>query len=59
VKVADIGRVRIVETRLAGGQTVKLVIEEGHEIPSKKAKLSFDPSHTFIYENSWLAGASS
>jgi glycerol transport system ATP-binding protein len=57
VKVADIGRVRIVETRLAGGQSVKLVVEEGHEIPAKKARLAFDAARTFIYENSWLAGA--
>ena len=57
VKVADIGRVRIVETRLGDGQTVKLLVEEGREIPAKKAKLAFDPAHTFIYENSWLAGA--
>jgi glycerol transport system ATP-binding protein len=57
VKVADIGRVRIVETRLASGHAVKLVVEEGREIPASKAKLAFDPAHTFIYENSWLAGA--
>jgi glycerol transport system ATP-binding protein len=57
VKVADIGRVRVVETRLADGHAVKLVVPEGVEIPEKKTKLAFDPDHTFIYENSWLAGA--
>jgi glycerol transport system ATP-binding protein len=57
VKVSDIGRVRVVETRLASGGTVKLVVPEGVEIPEKKAKLAFDADHTFIYENSWLAGS--
>jgi glycerol transport system ATP-binding protein len=57
IKVADIGRVRVVETRLSTGHTVKLVVPEGLEIPEKQARLAFDPAHTFIYENSWLAGA--
>lgn len=56
VKVADIGRVRIVETRLAGGQVVKLVVPEGEAVPTGKAKLRFDPDHTFIYADSWMAG---
>jgi glycerol transport system ATP-binding protein len=56
VKVADIGRVRVVETRLAGGQMVKLVVPEGEDIPSAKAKLAFDESHTQIYADGWLAG---
>jgi glycerol transport system ATP-binding protein len=57
IKVADIGRVRVVETRISSGHTVKLVVPEGIDIPEKKAKLAFDPTHTFIYEDSWLAGA--
>jgi glycerol transport system ATP-binding protein len=57
VKVADIGRVRVVETRLASDHVVKLVVPEGNPIPEKAAKLAFDPARTFIYENSWLAGA--
>jgi glycerol transport system ATP-binding protein len=57
VKVADIGRVRVVETRIGSGHTVKLVVPEGISIPDRKAKLAFDANHTFIYENSWLAGA--
>jgi glycerol transport system ATP-binding protein len=56
VKVADIGRMRIVETRLSGGQSVKLVVPEGEEIPSAKARIAFDPAHSFIYSNGWLAG---
>jgi glycerol transport system ATP-binding protein len=56
VKIADIGRVRVVETRLSGGQTVKLVVPEGDDIPTGKAKLAFDESHTQIYSDGWLAG---
>jgi glycerol transport system ATP-binding protein len=56
VKVSDIGRVRVVETRLAGGQVVKLVVPEGEPVPSAKARLKFDPDRTFIYSDSWLAG---
>lgn len=56
VKVADIGRQRIVDTRLAGGLAVKLVVPEGQDIPSSKAKLAFDPDHTQIYADGWLAG---
>jgi glycerol transport system ATP-binding protein len=57
VKVADIGRVRVVETRLASGHAVKLVVPEGVGIPEKKAKLAFDAAHSFVYQDSWLAGA--
>jgi glycerol transport system ATP-binding protein len=56
VKVADIGRMRVVETRLSGGQSVKLIVPEGEEIPSAKARIAFDPTHSFIYSNGWLAG---
>jgi glycerol transport system ATP-binding protein len=57
VKVADIGRVRVVETRIASGHAVKLVVPEGVEIPTKKAKLAFDAARSFVYQDSWLAGA--
>jgi glycerol transport system ATP-binding protein len=40
VKVADIGRMRIVETRLADGKSVKLVVPEGEDIPSDKAHIA-------------------
>ncbi len=56
VKVADIGRVRVVETRIAGGHAVKLVVPEGEPVPEGKAKLRFDPKRTFIYADSWMAG---
>jgi glycerol transport system ATP-binding protein len=54
-RVADIGRVRIVDTRIAGDRLVKLVVPEGMPIPEKQAKLAFDAEHSFIYVNGWLA----
>jgi glycerol transport system ATP-binding protein len=57
IKVSDIGRVRVVETRIASGHAVKLVVPEGVEIPEKKAKLAFDATRSFVYQDSWLAGA--
>jgi glycerol transport system ATP-binding protein len=58
-KVSDIGRVRVVETRLQSGHTVKLVVPEGEAIPVGKAKIGFDAAHTHVYEDSWLAGDTS
>ncbi len=56
VRVSDIGRYRVVETRVMG-KTVKLIVPEGYAIPEGKAKLAFDPSHTQVYADGWLAGA--
>ncbi|MCR9254624.1 MAG: ABC transporter ATP-binding protein [Alphaproteobacteria bacterium] len=55
VKVSDAGRYRIVETR-CGGETVKLLVGEGDEIPADGARLAFDPSNTRLYADGWLAG---
>ena len=56
VKVSDIGRYRVVDTRL-GDSSVKLIVPEGQIIPVGKAHVAFDKSHTQIYSDSWLAGA--
>jgi len=56
VRVTDAGRYRIVETR-AHGHTVKLLIPEGATVPSGHTALAFDPSHTQVYEDGWIAGA--
>jgi glycerol transport system ATP-binding protein len=56
VKVSDVGRFRIVETK-AAESTIKLLVPEGEEIPEKKTHLAFDPGHTQIYEDGWIAGA--
>jgi glycerol transport system ATP-binding protein len=56
VRVSDVGRYRVVETRVAGS-SVKLILEEGKDIPSGKTHLAFDPAHTQIYSKGWLVGA--
>jgi glycerol transport system ATP-binding protein len=56
VKVADAGRFRIVEAR-AAGSSIKLLVPEGESVPTGKTHLSFDASHTQIYENGWIVGA--
>jgi glycerol transport system ATP-binding protein len=56
VKVSDIGRYRVVETRV-GATPVKLVVGEDTEVPTGKAHLAFDASHTQIYADGWLAGS--
>jgi glycerol transport system ATP-binding protein len=55
VRVSDIGRYRVVETHVAGSK-VKLIVAEGDDIPTGKAKLAFDPSHTQVYSDGWIAG---
>jgi len=55
VKVADAGRFRIVETH-AANSSIKLLVPEGREIPQGKAHLAFDPAHTQVYADGWLAG---
>ncbi len=56
VRVADAGRYRIVETR-SHGHTIKLLLKEGGEVPRGSTFLSFDPAHTQVYEDGWMAGA--
>ena len=54
VKVSDAGRYRIVETE-CGGNTVRLLVGEGREIPADGVHLRFDPANTRIYADGWLA----
>ena len=55
VKVADAGRHRIVETR-AGDVGVKLLVEDGDDVPDGRGHLRFDPAKTRVYSDGWLAG---
>jgi glycerol transport system ATP-binding protein len=54
--VADAGRYRIVDTQ-AGGHRIKLLVDEGGEIPSADTHLRFDPHHARLYRDGWLAGS--
>ena len=53
VSVRDTGRNRIVETDFAGHK-VRALVPEGMPIPEDRASISFDPSHTQIYADSWI-----
>jgi glycerol transport system ATP-binding protein len=53
VRVSDAGRYRIVETRY-GDQSVKLLVDEGADVPQGSAHLRFDPGKTRVYRDSWL-----
>jgi glycerol transport system ATP-binding protein len=54
-RVSDAGRFRIVEAR-AKGHTVKMLIKESDAVPQGRIFLAFDPAHTQIYEDGWIAG---
>jgi glycerol transport system ATP-binding protein len=56
VRVSDIGRVKIVEAHSKAGK-VKLVVSESSPIPEGKTHLAFDPAHTQVYSDGWIAGA--
>jgi glycerol transport system ATP-binding protein len=54
VKVLDAGRYRIVETR-AGESTIKMLVRESEPVPEGRTHLRFDPKHTQVYEDGWMA----
>jgi glycerol transport system ATP-binding protein len=56
VKVSDSGRYQIVETRV-GDAPVKLLVNEGVEIPTGKTALSFRADRTRIYRDGWLVAS--
>jgi glycerol transport system ATP-binding protein len=58
VRVLDVGRYRVVDTRVAG-HVVKLVVPEGAPIAAGKTNLAFDKAYTQIYSDGWLAGDTS
>jgi glycerol transport system ATP-binding protein len=58
VRVSDAGRFRIVDTH-SHGCSIKLLIPEGAGVPEGRTHLAFDPAHTQVYENGWMAGARS
>ncbi|MAZ04744.1 MAG: ABC transporter ATP-binding protein [Sneathiella sp.] len=56
MRVSDTGRFNIVEAECMG-QSLKLLIDEGAEIPADNVKLNFDPANTRIYVDGWLSGS--
>jgi glycerol transport system ATP-binding protein len=53
VKVSDVGRHRIVDAR-AGDHSIKVLVDEGAEVPQGKAHLHFDPEKTRVYRDGWV-----
>ncbi|MCW8945009.1 MAG: ABC transporter ATP-binding protein [Sedimenticola sp.] len=53
VKVDDVGRYRIVETRI-NNQTIKIVSPEGISIPADKAHIRFEQESTHLYADHWI-----
>ena len=53
VKVMDAGRYRVVETRF-GEQSVKVLIDEGADVPQGPVHLRFDPARTRVYRDGWV-----
>ena len=56
VRVADVGRHRIVEAE-AHGHRVNAILPEDHPVEPGPAHLAFAPEQTRIYLDGWLAGA--
>jgi len=54
VKIADVGRHRVVEARSATSRIYAL-LEEDQPAPEGEAHLVFDPGHTRVYADGWLA----
>jgi glycerol transport system ATP-binding protein len=53
MKVSDAGRYRIVEAR-CGESHLKLLLEEGVQLPASNACVRFDPRHTRLYADGQL-----
>lgn len=52
-KVEDLGRYQVV-TLKHETDTIKMVIDDGHEIPSENPMIQFDPAHTRVYHDDWV-----
>ena len=56
IKVADVGRHRVVETR-AGNVRINELAPEGETVSLGAAHLAFEQTQTRIYQDGWLAGS--
>jgi len=54
-RVSDVGRHRIVDTRVRGdgAELVKLLVAEGEPIPEREGHVVFDPAYTRVYADGW------
>ncbi len=58
VKVNDVGRYRIVDTR-AGDARIQILVPEGESVSLGRAQVQFDPAHTQIYADGWIVAEAS
>jgi glycerol transport system ATP-binding protein len=58
LRVSDAGRTRIVSIETAAGP-LKLLLEDGVDVPADDVKVRFEPDNTRIYADGWLAGMES
>ena len=56
VRIADVGRHRVVEAALAGTR-VNALVPEDVPVATGPTHLAFAPAQTRVYEDGWLAGA--
>ena len=52
-KVDDLGRYQLVQTQHRG-HSIKIVLNEGEEIPSENPCIVFDPKYTRLYADGWV-----
>ena len=55
VRIADVGRHRVVEAE-AGGQRINALLPEDAPVALGPTHLAFAPAQTRIYDDGWLAG---
>jgi glycerol transport system ATP-binding protein len=53
VRVSDAGRYRVVDTR-SGDHSIKMLVDEGADVPGGAAHLRFDPEKTRVYRDGWV-----
>jgi glycerol transport system ATP-binding protein len=53
VRVSDAGRYRVVDTR-SGDHSIKVLVDEGADVPGGAAHLRFDPEKTRVYRDGWV-----
>ncbi len=57
-KVEDLGRYQVVTVKHES-EVIKMVVDEGHLIPTESPKIQFKPDQTRIYCDDWVVGGSS
>ena len=54
IKVDDLGRYQLVETR-HDTHSIKMILSEDAQVPAENPRISFEPEHTRVYADGWMA----